>query len=103
MLRQCTRCGRPFERRDFVKDESKHLETERRAAGLQGVHFFDYLCPRCGTEDVFVDVVRQEGETDAAYQARKESLEAGVRRAQVEAIEVVVAERGPQDQNVRMA
>lgn len=73
MLRECTGCGRPFERQDLVKDESKHLESERRAAGLQGVHFFDYLCPRCGNEDDFVDVLRQEGETDAGYQARKAS------------------------------
>ena len=93
MLRECTRCGRPFEKQDFVKDESKHLESDRRAADLQGVRFYNYLCPDCGTEAVFVDVVRQECETDAAYQARKESVEAGVDQVQVGAVEVVVVEK----------
>ncbi len=103
MLRKCTRCGRPFEKQDFVKDESKYLESERRAAGLQGVHLYDYLCPDCGTEDVFVDVVRQEGETDTGYQARKAALEAGVERVQGEAVEVVVVEKKPQAEGGRMA
>lgn len=94
MQRGCTNCHRPFTRQDFVKNESKDLEADRRAAGLQGVHFFDYRCPDCGTEDVFVDVFRLNGETDEEYRTRKESLESGVKRVQAEEIDVVVVEKG---------
>src|SRR4051812_16143727 len=33
MQRECTRCHRPFARQDFVKHESKGLESDRKAAG----------------------------------------------------------------------
>src|SRR4051812_25787242 len=93
MQRGCTNCHRAFTREDFVKDESKELEADRRAAGLRGVHFFDYRCPECGTEDVFLDVFRLNGETDEAFRSRKDSLEAGVKRMQDVAIGVVVVEK----------
>lgn len=94
MQRECTRCHRPFTREDFVKDESKGLEADRKAAGLKGVYFHDYRCPDCGTEAVFLDVSRLDGETDGEYRSRRETLEAGVKRVQAEAIEVVVVAKG---------
>ncbi len=97
MLRQCTRCGRPFEDQDFIAGETEHLESDRKAAGLRGVRFSDYLCPDCGTENVVIEVRQLDGETDAGYQARKESIEAGVKQVEVDAVEVVVAEKRPQD------
>jgi ribosomal protein S27E len=93
MNRQCSRCGRIFTRSDFVREESRALEADRRAAQLQGVHFFDYRCPECRNEDVFLDVVRLEGESAAAYEARKAELEAKAREVRAEQLDVVVVER----------
>ena len=36
MLRVCSHCHRPFTRDDFVKEESKGMEAERKALGLEG-------------------------------------------------------------------
>ena len=94
MQRECTHCHRPFTRQDFDKAESKGLDSDRKAAGLKGVHFHDYRCPDCGTEAVFLDMFRLDGESDEAYRSRKETLEAGVRLVQAEAIEVVVVAKG---------
>jgi DNA-directed RNA polymerase subunit RPC12/RpoP len=93
MNRQCSRCGRTFTRDDFVREESRNLEADRKAARLQGVHFFDYRCPACGNEDVFLDVVRLEGESAEGFEARKAELEATARRMRAEQLRVVVVER----------
>ena len=93
MKRQCSRCGRTFTRDDFVKDESRSLEADRMAARLDGVHFSDYRCPACGNEDVFLDVVRLDGESAEAFEARKAELEATARGVRAERLDVVVVER----------
>jgi hypothetical protein len=93
MNRQCSRCGRIFTRTDFVKEESRNLEAERKAARLQGVHFFDYRCPACGNEDLFLDVVRLDEESAEAFEARKAELEATARGVRAERLDIVVVER----------
>jgi hypothetical protein len=96
MNRQCSSCHRTFTRDDFFREESRSLEADRRAARLQGVHFFDYRCPMCGNEDVFLDVTPLEGETADQFEARKAELEAAARRVQSARLGVVVTRRdGP--------
>jgi hypothetical protein len=48
MNRQCSRCRRTFTRDDFIWEESRNLEADRKGARLDGVHFFDYRYPACG-------------------------------------------------------
>ena len=93
MNRRCSRCHRIFTRDDFIREESKSLEADRKAAQLQGVHFFDYRCPACGNEDVFLDVVRLDGESDEQFESRKAELEATARQVRTERLEVVVVKR----------
>ncbi len=93
MNRRCSCCRRMFTRDDFLRDESRTLEADRKAARLQGVHFFDYRCPACGNEDIFLDVVRLDGESAEAFEARKAELEATARRVRAGRLEVVVVER----------
>jgi hypothetical protein len=93
MNRRCSRCRRIFTRADFVKEESRSLEADRKAARLQGLHFFDYRCPACGNEDVFLDVVRLEGESDERFESRKAELEATARQVRTERLEAVVVKR----------
>src|SRR5207237_615042 len=47
MKRECTRCGRPFTPGDLAREESREMAAKRRAAGLEGVRFLYYSCPRC--------------------------------------------------------
>ena len=93
MNRQCSHCRRIFTRDDFLRDESRSLEADRKAARLQGVHFFDYRCPACGNEDVFLDVVRLDGESAERFEARKAELEVTARRVLAERLGVVVVKR----------
>ena len=93
MNRQCSRCRRTFTRDDFLRAESRNLEAERKEARLDGVHFFDYRCPACGNEDVFLDVVRLNRESAEAFKARKAELEATASRIRAERLGVVVIER----------
>lgn len=93
MTRHCTHCGRPFGRHDFVKETSRGMEHERRALGLDGVRFLYYRCPGCGRADIFVDLRPLAGEDAGSFRARRQALEAAVREAHAEAVEVVLTAR----------
>ena len=56
MMRECSQCRKPYAAQDFVKEESKGMESHRRALGLEGVRFLYYACRGCGHADIFVDV-----------------------------------------------
>src|SRR3989442_15827939 len=75
MYRECSHCGRPFAAQDFVKEESKGMETERKALGLVGVRFAYYTCPACAYADIFVDIHPLEEESAEAFQTRRGELE----------------------------
>lgn len=98
MQRECTRCSRPFAPQDLSRDDSRGMERERKAAGLEGVRFLYYHCPSCGTDDIFVDVLPLDGESAQDFQRRREELEAVVRRLHAEgrpgSVEAVVVAVG---------
>lgn len=79
MDRTCTRCSRPFAAGDLVKSVSKDMEADRKAAGMEGVRFLDYLCPACGTDCFFVDILPREGEQAEEYRTRRVEMEQVVR------------------------
>jgi len=93
MRRECTHCKRPFNREDFVKEESKHMEADRKALGVEGVHFLHYRCPACSYEDVFVDLHPLERETPDQFASRRKTLEASLRRIRASHLEVVLRDR----------
>jgi hypothetical protein len=93
MIRTCGHCHQQLQRGDFVKEESKSMEAERKALGLAGVHFFEYRCPACGYKDIFVDLRRLQGETDEAFDARRTELQDAIRELHAEQAEVVIVER----------
>ena len=90
MNRTCTRCARSFEPGDLVKSESKNMEAERKAAGLDGVRFLYYRCPACEVDDVFVDILPVEGEPAADYHSRRETMEVAVRTLHADRTDYVV-------------
>lgn len=90
MHRECTRCHRPFVPTDLRREESKNLQTQRKAAGLEGVRFLYYHCAGCGMDDIFVDIVPLESEFAEDYQARREAMESVVRELHGDGVDAVV-------------
>src|SRR5438105_2632851 len=99
MKRTCSHCQRPFTPQDFVKEDSRGMEAERRALGLEGVRFLYYACPACSYADIFLDIFPLEGESPEAFRGRKAELEATVNQLHdeqhAEQVEVVLVEKGP--------
>jgi hypothetical protein len=93
MHRECLQCHRRFTAQDFVKEDTHHMEAERRALGLEGVRFLYYSCPACGYADIFLDIHHLKDETDEEFQRRRADLEAAVRQVHGEKTAVVITER----------
>jgi len=93
MMRECSQCRRRYTAQDFVKEESKGMEAERKALGLEGVRFLYYTCPGCNHADIFVDVHPLEGEREEHYRSRRSELEAAVRELHAKNVGVTLIER----------
>lgn len=93
MMRECSGCRRPYTAQDFVKEESKGMEAERKSLGLEGVRFLYYTCPECKHADIFVDIHPLEGESDEDYHARRSELEAAVQELHTKNVGVTLIER----------
>ncbi len=93
MMRACTCCRKTFVPRELLRAESKGMEAERKALGLEGVLFRYYVCSACGHADIFVDVLPLDGEDEEAFRARRDELEQAVRHLHGEGVEVVITER----------
>ena len=90
MNRQCTRCQRSFTPKDLSREDSRNLEAERKASGLQGVRFVYYRCPTCEMNDIFVDILPLENEFHEDFEKRRQAMEAVVRHLHAEDMEAVV-------------
>jgi hypothetical protein len=87
-------------RPDLLKERSRDMEAERRALGLHDIRFRYFACPRCGFDDVFLDVIALADESPDDFRSRRRELETLVRDLHAVATEVVVTERGhPRDRN----
>ena len=93
MMRECTQCHRPYTPQDLAKEESKGMEAERKAQGLEGMLFRYYTCPACNRADIFVDLSPVQGETAEDFQRRRAALEETVARLSAESVAVVLQER----------
>lgn len=96
MLRNCTHCHKEFTSQELSREETKEMEAERRALGLQGVLFRHYTCSACGGSDIFVDILPRPDEPYDVFCARKAGLEAAIRvanRVYGDGVEAVLVER----------
>jgi hypothetical protein len=93
MMRTCSHCGKEFTPQELSREDSKGLEAERKALGLEGVLFRYYTCSTCGQADIFVDIRPLEGESEEAFHRRREEMEATIQQLQGEGVEVVVSAR----------
>ena len=94
MMRTCSHCGKGFTPQELSREDSKGLEAERKALGLEGVLFRYYTCSACGRADIFVDILPLDGEFEEDFHRRREELEAALRHLQGDGVEVVVRARG---------
>lgn len=92
-MRKCSHCHKPLTPEELAREESKGMEAERIALGLQGVRFLYYNCSECGYADIFVDVHPMIGETVERFRQRREELESAVRQLHAERVEIVVTDR----------
>jgi hypothetical protein len=92
MRRKCTRCRKVYTPREFARAETKGMEAERRALGLQGVLFRYYGCSACGHADIFVEILRLPGETEVAFRRRHAELEAAVNQVHADNVGAVLVE-----------
>src|SRR5690242_20655181 len=93
MMRACSHCGKEFTPQELSREDSKGLEAERKALGLEGVLFRYYTCSACNYADIFVDVHPLEGESEEAFNRRREELEATIKQMEGEGVEIVVCNR----------
>jgi hypothetical protein len=93
MLRKCSKCHKEFTPQELAREETKGMEAERKALGLQGVLFRFYTCSACGTADIFVEILPLEGESDEAFRRRREELESTIRGLRGDGVDVVVVEK----------
>jgi hypothetical protein len=93
VIRKCSQCGKQFTQRQLSREDSKGLEAERKALGLEGVIFSYYSCTSCGQADIFVDICPLDGEFEEDFRQRREELEATLQMLEGEGVEVVVCAR----------
>ncbi len=93
MIRKCSHCGKEFTPQELSREDSKGLEAERKALGLEGVLFRYYSCASCGQADIFVDILPLKGEFEEDFRKRQKELEATLQKLEGEGVEVVVSTR----------
>jgi len=93
MMRLCSHCGKEFTPQELDREDSKGLESERKALGLEGVLFRYYTCSACAQADIFVDVLPLQGESEGEFRERRAELESTLQKLEGEGVEVVVRAR----------
>lgn len=93
MMRMCSHCQKAFTPKELSREDSKGLEAERKAMGLEGVLFRYYTCSECDQADIFVDVLPLDGEFEEDFRQRREELEATIQQLEGEGVKVVVCAR----------
>lgn len=93
MMRTCSRCQKEFTPQELSREDSKGLESERKAQGLEGVLFRYYTCSACGQADIFVDVRPLDGESEEDFRQRRTELESAVKGLEGQGIDVVLTQR----------
>lgn len=93
MMRTCSNCQKPLTAAELRKEETKGMEADRKALGLEGVLFRFYACSGCGKADIFVDVLALENETEEEFCKRRRALETAIQEVDARETEVVLVDR----------
>jgi DNA-directed RNA polymerase subunit RPC12/RpoP len=93
MKRKCSQCGKEFTPQELDRPESRGIEAQRKAAGVEGVLFRSYRCSGCGHADLFLDVHPLPGESDENFRRRRDQLAAAAREVHGEGVGIVLVQR----------
>jgi DNA-directed RNA polymerase subunit RPC12/RpoP len=93
MMRVCSQCHKLFTPPELAREESRGMEAERKALGLQGVLFRYYRCAACGQVDIFIDIHPLPEETDEAFRSRRQELEHVVKELHGDRVDLVLMEK----------
>lgn len=93
MMRKCSQCHKDFTPQELSRKESRGMEAQRKAVGLEGVLFRYYACSACGNGDIFLDIRPVAGETDEDFRRRRDELEATIREVHPDGVGIVLVER----------
>jgi hypothetical protein len=93
MKRNCSHCDKAYTPQELSSEESKGMEAERKALGLEGVLFRFYHCSACGNGDIFLDLRPLPGESDEDFLRRRAELETIIRDVHAEGVGIAVVER----------
>ena len=92
-MRKCSHCHKDLSPQELSREESKGMEAERKAMGLEGVLFRYYYCSGCGHGDIFLDIRPVADETDQDFRRRRNELEATVRGVHADGVGITLVER----------
>jgi hypothetical protein len=94
MKRKCLRCQKDLTPDELSREETKGMEAERKAKGLEGVLFRYYTCSACGNGCIFVDIHPLEGESDEAFNRRRDELDAAISQVHAnDGVEAVLVDK----------
>ena len=74
--------------------ENREMEEARRASGLEGLRFLYYNCPKCGHDNLFLEVAPVAGESNHEFRVRKKKLARVVHQLSVVSSTILVVEQG---------
>jgi len=63
----------------LVREDTTGMESERAAAGLEGVCFRYFRCSNCAADTILVGILPRDGEFVEDYEARRATMEEVVR------------------------
>jgi hypothetical protein len=89
----CVSCHRSLGQADLLDGESQFMEAARLSMGLDGVCFRYYTCPRCGHDNVFLEVAPLPGETGEDFRGRKAALARDVQEVRALRTTILVVEQ----------
>ena len=93
MMRKCWHCGKAFTPRELSCEESKGMEFERKALGVEGLLFRYYYCSACGNGEIFLDLRPVAGESGEHFRQRRADLEEAIRDVHAEGVGITLVER----------
>jgi hypothetical protein len=82
-----------FTARELARQESREMESERKASHIDGLLFRYYTCSACGQADIFVDLHPLAGESAEVFHQRRTEMEATIKQLHGDGVEIVIVER----------
>ncbi len=74
MEKRCAYCQMSLSAHHLDRQVCAAMDWDRRKAGLHGVRFRSFRCPRCGNSSFFIEVRRHGHESEETVERRRAEL-----------------------------